>query len=61
MVYALACSFRSADVEHIDDGASETSHLVLAIETADDSQIDDVLLIVLCVVAIVTGNDTGIA
>ena len=61
MVYALACAFCLADVEHIDECSCEAAHLVCAVEACHRAQVDDVFLDVLCIVAVVACDYACIA
>ena len=61
VVDALCSTFGSTDIKYIYECTCETSQLVSAIKARHDTQIDDVLLEVLCVVAIITSNDACIA
>ena len=61
MVDALCSAFGSADINHVDESTSETSHLVSGIKARHDTKVDDVLLEVLRIAAIVTSNDACIS
>ena len=61
VVQALCSTFGSTDIKYIYECTRETSQLVSGIKARHDTQVDDVLLEVLCVISIVTSNDACIA
>ena len=60
MVQALCSTFGSTDIKYIYECTRETSQLVSGIKARHDTQVDDVLLDVLCIAAVITSYDTCI-